>query len=419
MANIVFGQTTTVNGISIETTIDFRKIDGKNVEVNMFPELFKIDKLGRTCFWRVYVIEDQYFKESGILGGKVKTYNPVRATPKNIGKSNETNGFTQAIFEAYSDWKHKKDQLYTQDTPGQVEKVDIGSRLRPMLAEKFTDQKHNVKYPCAVSRKLDGLRCMIYHDEEGVQILSRLGKKYQHFNGIRTEADTLMKQYPDVVLDGELYSHNIPFNAISGAARSQSKPSKYDNNLEYYIFDLYIPAQPDISYKDRVALMKEMANGKFSRLKFVYYEEVKSEDEIKEKHAQYVSEGYEGLMIRNLSSVYRLGRRVKDLLKYKEFEDAEFKVVDVVEGMGSEVGAAVFTCVTPDGKDTFNVRPRGSIEKRRIQFKNKSKYIGKMLTVRYQPISKETCLPRFPVGIKFANKVEDGLFEGVDFRDYE
>ena len=70
------------------------------------------------------------------------------------------------------------------------------------------------------------------------------------------------------------------------------------------------------------------------------------------------------------------------------------------------MGAIVFECISEAGK--FDVRPRGSIEKRRKMFKNKQSYVGKMLTVRYQATgdqSQESGIPRFPVGI--------------DVRDYE
>jgi ATP-dependent DNA ligase len=419
MSEPTFQNTVTVNGTEITVAIEFKG----NVEVSRFPELYKIDKLGRTSMWRIYVIGDEYFRESGIKGGKVKQYAPVTATPKNVGRSNETSGEDQALFEAFSEWKHKKDQLYTEGESetvikGGAEDAIVGDRLRPMLAEKWTEKKKNAKFPGGVSPKLDGVRVMIYKDSVTGEIVmvSRLGKQYQHMNGIREEARHVIEKF-NVVLDGELYSHNIPFNAISGAVRSQSKPSKFDDVLEYYVFDLWIPGKPTMSYKDRMNLLRTMCGtSEFTRLRFLFYETVDDEKEISVKHAEYVAQGYEGLMFRNFDSAYKLGRRVTDLLKYKEFEDEEFKVIDVVEGTGTEAGAAVFVCVTKDGTK-FTVRPRGSIEKRKMQFKNKSKYIGKNLTVRYQPLNGEDVLPRFPVGIKFDPKTEE--LTAVGIRDYE
>ena len=114
-------------------------------------------------------------------------------------------------------------------------------------------------------------------------------------------------------------------------------------------------------------------------------------------------------MCRNLNGTYLFKNRSNDLLKYKAFEDTEFKIIGAKPGIGTEKGAIVFECTCDAG--VFDVRPRGSIEKRREMFRNKHKYIGKSLTVRYQPHTNyadqqaDTGIPRFPVGI--------------DVRDYE
>lgn len=418
--SIEFSKVFHINGKEIHVTVDFTS---SKKEIYRFPELYKIDKLGRTSMWRIYVIGDQYFRESGIKNGKVKSYAPVRAIPKNVGRANETTPEEQALFEAFSEWKHKKDQVYAEgesetENTGAVEDAVIGERLRPMLAEKWSERKHYAKFPGAVSPKLDGVRVMIYkNDQNEIIMISRNGKIYNHMNGIREEARKVIDQF-NVVLDGELYSHNIPFNAISGAVRSQNKPSKYDSILEYYVFDIWKPSNPELTYENRMKLLRNVCEiENFKRLRFLFYETVENEEKISDRHTEYVLQGYEGLIFRNLDSVYKLGRRVNDLLKYKEFEDDEFEVVNVVEGVGSEAGAAIFICKTKDGKETFNVRPRGSIEKRRKQYENRKKYIGKKLTVRYQPLTKEEIRPRFPVGIKFEGATEEIV--AIGFRDYE
>ena len=46
----------------------------------------------------------------------------------------------------------------------------------------------------------------------------------------------------------------------------------------------------------------------------------------------------------------------------------------------------------------FNARMMGTLEERKTIFTNKQRYIGKMLTVRYQQLT-EDGVPRFPVGV--------------------
>jgi len=395
---------------SVDVTVDFVGEEEKY----LFPELYKLDKLNRVSWWRIYVIGSQYFRQSGITGGKVKEYAPVTATVKNHGKTNETTPDEQALLEAYSSWKHKQDQLYSRLKPSEVTFDPM--RYRPMLAEKFTERKHKIVYPCGASPKLDGVRCLLFHcgDEKEITIISRLGTVYKFMEKIRTEATMLMNKFEsEVVLDGEIYSHNLPFNAVSGAARAKNKASAYDGALELHIFDLFFPSSPGMHYRERMEhLRKASKKGKFSSVKFVFFDEIAEEKDISPLHTKFVEQGYEGLILRNLDAKYHMGRTT-DLQKYKEFEDKEFEIVDVVEGEGTEKGAAIFVCTSPGGE--FRVRPRGSIERRRKQFNQKEKFRGKMLTVRYQPM-KGDLLPRFPVGIKFDAKTE---LIGVEVRDYE
>lgn len=366
---------------------------------HIFPELFKLNRIGKKTFWRIYTIGDQYFRESGLVGGKVKEYAPTVAKPKNVGKANGTTGEIQALLEANSEWKHKKKELYSEDS-SPVKIIEMKSdQLRPMLAEKFTERKKYIKYPCAASRKLDGIRCMIYTEEKETIIMSRQGKKYNFLNNIRKECSEILETH-NIVLDGELYSHQIPFNAISGAVRSQNKISKYDSQIEFHIFDYYDSQNPDVKYIDRAKLLETLAKKGYASLRFVLYDTVENESEFSKLHSKYVDEGYEGLIIRNLDGLYTLGRRVNDLQKYKEFCDQEYKITNVTQGEGSETGCSIFVCETKSGQE-FTIRPRGTAATRQAQFKNKLGYIGKMLTVRYQPTpGEETDVPRFPVGIE-------------------
>lgn len=401
-----------------EITVD--KTTSKGKTVYKFPTLYKLSKAGKIQLWETWVIDDVLYSQSGFIDGAMK---PTSKTIEGVGKSTAQE---QAIFEGQSAWKKKKDSLYTEEMPSEdanepqdgkndFEDADNkinGQIIRPMLAEAWKKYSHKAKFPGGVSPKLDGVRVMIFFDRNGdIVLMSRQGLHYSHLNGIREEARQIISKY-DVVLDGELYSHDIPFNEISGVARTKDKPSKHDDKIEYYIFDLIVRGDPDMSYRDRMNLLRKICSdpkNSYNRLRFLFYETVNDPKDIPAIHARYTSEGYEGLMFRNLDSKYEVKRRTTNLLKYKEFEDKEFEIVNVLQGSGNEEGAAVFECVQPpqfsgDVPRYFTVRPRGTMETRRKWFKNARKLIGKMLTVRYQPL-KEDVLPRFPVGI--------------DIRDYE
>ena len=100
-------------------------------------------------------------------------------------------------------------------------------------------------------------------------------------------------------------------------------------------------------------------------------------------------------MLRNKAGLYKNSRSV-DLQKFKEFFDGEFKIVAYKEGTAVEAGCVIWICEAENGQ--FACRPRGTREERIEQCLNGKKYIGKMLTVRYQEMT-DSNVPRFPVGI--------------------
>jgi ATP-dependent DNA ligase len=130
---------------------------------------------------------------------------------------------------------------------------------------------------------------------------------------------------------------------------------------------------------------------------------VHNHEQIEEYKEMFNENGYEGIIIRNANGKYLMGHRSNDLLKYKDFVDDEFLVVGAKTGVGRFSDCVIWVCKTQDGK-TFDVNHKCSMEKRKKYFQVRHNYIGRMLTVRYQNLSKDG-LPIFPVGI--------------DFRDYE
>ena len=135
----------------------------------------------------------------------------------------------------------------------------------------------------------------------------------------------------------------------------------------------------------------------------IYIKQVKSEECLKEENIndfleKYTKEGYEGLIIRNKKGLYEENTRSVNLQKLKKFVDEEFEIIDyTTPNIGKEVGCVIWICKTKEGKK-FNVRPSGNYQERKQLYKNAKKYIGKMLTVRYQELTNGN-VPRFPVGV--------------------
>jgi len=134
-----------------------------------------------------------------------------------------------------------------------------------------------------------------------------------------------------------------------------------------------------------------------SNVKLVPTFEVNNEMEVMEHHIQFVKDGFEGSIIRMRGKGYEIGHRSDQLLKLKDFQDAEFRIVDVISGGGSFTGCAIFVCETKKGV-TFNCAPEGTMEYKKELYSQRKKLIGQFLTIRFQELTNDL-VPQFPVGV--------------------
>lgn len=378
----------------------FLKHENKEeVKVYTLPTLAKCTGK-REMRWKIFFCdygEDGvgYYTESWQHpNGKVKTSEMTKVMKgKNIGRSNETTPFEQCAFTVYSLWTKKRNQEYNNLVEVYVDEVEH-SIVRPMLAHPYDKRKHHLTEPFGASPKLDGVRALatLNNDVSDVFLYTRNAKPIHQMQHIKKDLFDLLKT-SKLTLDGELYSHTIPFNEISGAVRVKSKPSPLEPQIQYWIFDYVDVNTP---YTKRVQNLRELIPMNHLHLRLVDYIPV-THAQVQSAHDEYVQSGFEGVILRQLDAMYE-SNRSNSLLKYKEFQDIEFPIIDVTEGVGSEAGAILYICVTENGQ-RFTVRPRGSKEDRKEKFTNSHQWKGKTLTVRFQERDSVTSIPRFPVGI--------------------
>jgi ATP-dependent DNA ligase len=394
-----------------------------------FPILYGEASTGKIKQWSICVRDQQGLGviviEHGYEGGKQQVIQKTLSEGKNVGKKNETTPLQQAVSEAQAQWVKKRESGYAErasvivdgvgdrgvgdrgeEDRGEEEKEQPDDRasLRSrgkgsdasvpsvMLAHDYHKRGKSISFPCFVQRKLDGVRCV---GIPGKGLFSRNKKTYPHMEHIVQEVSRL---HPGLILDGELYSDTLTFQEIVGLVKRetlQPGDEEKQKQIKFHVYDL-VSSQP---YSLRMANLSLL----FRRHRFRYLvpvptEPCENEEEMKEKHAHYVADGYEGIMLRNRDGSYK-GVRSVELQKYKEFLDGEYEVVGWEEGQGLEEGCVIWLCQTVAGK-RFSCRPRGSREERQALFQVGSRYVGKYLTVRYQEETDEG-LPRFPVGISF------------------
>jgi len=368
----------------------------------LFPRLYAHSSTGKTKWWEISAegddgptfIEIRWGYE-GQEEDKIQTTRRNVGTGKNLGHSNETSPFEQACSEAKALWKKKRDKKYTTSLGAK------SSILLPMLAHDFKKRGHNIEFPAFVQPKLNGVRCLAKKvSENEIEFVSRGGKVFFNLKHIREALLPIM----DVgsVFDGELFTQRMTFQQIVSAVKRQQEDTL---KVEYWIYDCVLEDTP---FEDRLVILQQVGTNnrrvfEGTPFRIVPTVPVADKEEFLKRHAGFVRVGYEGTILRNKKGLYRCDFRSPDLQKYKDTMDEEFIIIGGKEGTGRAEGTIIWTCITKDGKE-FDVRPQGTEEQRREWWKDRKKYVGTKLTVRYQNLSDDG-VPIFPVG--------------VNLRDYE
>lgn len=352
-----------------------------NQEKNL-PTLYKKKQV-----WNCLVTNKGEYSEIlvsfGQLGGKIQDKVTTITVGKNIGKANETTHFEQACLEAESKWLKQKDKLYREDG-----EQDDSFSVRPMLAQSYDKHAKKIVFPCYSQRKYDGLRNLA--TSKG--LYSRQGKQFKALDHIQDAVCSILANFPDTVLDGELYSHSLDFQSIISGVKRDEK-NEYTSQIEYHVYDCVMPGP----YSERLQFLQELLSSASLPLVLVRTDTVNNPGDIHPLHDEYVADGYEGLMLRNAHGVYTPDKRSYDLQKVKSFMDAEFKILAVRADKNNH---AVFTCETEDGTE-FDVKPQGTDAERHDYLLCGPDLVGQLLTVKFFDwTDSENPVPRFPVGLR-------------------
>lgn len=265
--------------------------------------------------------------------------------------------------------------------------------IKPMLAHKFNPDK--AVFPALLQPKLDGVRCVF--TKQGA--FSRTGKEFKNVDHIIKTLKPLFKMYPYIKLDGELYNHKLKddFEKIISLVR-KTKPTfehrqEAEKLVQYHIYDIipleHVKMSPYDERLDKLidVIAERTYDGHFIdndhvRLtKTVYIENI---DEAKEWHEKFLNEGYEGSIYRNPDGLYK-GTRSWDLMKFKDFHDAEATIVGYELGKGKRTGTIGKFIMQDDEGVEFGCPPGKGYDYKDLagMLDNINDYIGQRATFTY------------------------------------
>ena len=249
--------------------------------------------------------------------------------------------------------------------------------IKPMLAkqESKVTNRNIFEKEWYASRKIDGLRCLIYLGNDGkLHTASRGAMNYDAAMSDILEHPTLiklLKKNPWLILDGEAYNKNYKLNELSGIARTQKVAKDYEI-LQFYWYDIVLVNK---TFKDRLTIMESIKNAlnlKFDpyhnfsdnelRIQFVPQILISGWDNIMQLHNDYVEDGWEGLVIRDPLKTYGPNKRTSAMIKIKKYQVETYKVVDIEQGLRL-YDDMCFILEMPNG-NLFKAKPIGNHEQK-------------------------------------------------------
>jgi DNA ligase 1 len=273
-------------------------------------------------------------------------------------------------------------------------------RYKPMLAYK-ADKKPITQEEWEdgiyMQPKLDGVRCLIQYsiwsespDKPKVMAYSRTGKEWKNIDHILQELEPFFKRFPHVVLDGELYNHDLrrDFEKIISLVR-KTKPTEADRQeskekVQFHCYD-FVNAQQLISlnFDRRNDFLQRWFTSGYNSVKILDFEVVNSEKMAGFYHTRNLECGYEGSILRK-NALYEC-KRSYNLQKYKDFHDAEATIVGYVPGKGKRTGTIGKFLMRDDKGIEFGCPPGKGYDYKDMtdMLENIEDYVGQTATFTY------------------------------------
>lgn len=362
----------------------------------------------------------QMWAETGVTDGKMTRHPCTFPRVTNEGKKNERNYLKQGLVDARSKWIKKTEQGHLQlaDFEKSKGKKVTKTLYFPMLLFKYNNEKKHINFPALVQRKLDGQRYLAYlrappsedQDYHDVVIYSRLLKIHQGFDYIKRILLAPLQEAYDTetnesyYMDGEFYKHGKNLQQVGALIKNVKKTiEKRKSSAEFWVFDGFYPSKLDKTFAER----NDALNAVFTTFPDTHWIrkvdtlEVENEKELMSYYEQFIAEGYEGAIVRDLHGEYladplKSSQRLRSrkVLKLKKRFSKEYPVVGFEQGTkGRDVGAILWTVDV--GEKTLTLQPKNMTLKERKEIYSDAlknfadKYEGRMMTVEYEDLSKD------------------------------
>jgi ATP-dependent DNA ligase len=272
-------------------------------------------------------------------------------------------------------------------------------RKKPMLAYAASKKPIDYNEPVFIQPKLDGVRCVIQYElvDHGsdeyasgfgmaVKAYSRTGKEWKNINHILKQLKPFFKKYPNVILDGELYNHDLrdDFEKIISLVR-KTKPTDEDRLeaarlTQFHCYDII---DEELLFDQRIEFVTEALMLLGDNIYTVDTSRIFDDAQGKLWHKLNLKAGYEGSIVRT-NDTYHCNRS-HNLRKFKDFSDAEAYIVGYQEGQGKRKGTLGKFLMQDDDGIKFGCPPGKGYDYSDMKEMLNSihKYMGQIATFTY------------------------------------
>ena len=293
--------------------------------------------------------------------------------------------------------------------------------ILPMLAKTYDNTNNKIfkKGTYLGQYKINGLRCFIRIEKSNnifrpyrLTFQSREGTFWNSLGHLEEEliqiiGETKLEELYEehIILDGEIYIPGLSINEINSAAKNINNP--YNKLIQYWMYDI---AVEDIIQKERnniilkyftpyfkrIISKEEHLNNTYPFIVLPNYYIYDDKDAICFRN-DFISYGFEGLIMRNIEVEYQFGKRVANtMIKYKKVDDGIFTIIDIYpEDKRTDI--PIFKCKNDINDATFECHISNSLDVQRSILKNRDYYIGEKLFISY---SERSGINQVPFHIK-------------------
>lgn len=257
--------------------------------------------------------------------------------------------------------------------------------------------------PYLVQPKLNGERCRVIR-EEGICLL--LSSTEELILSVPHIQQWALAHLPIGEWDGELYVHGWTWAEIHGVVGRTTNLHENYGEMELHLFDwpsLNLPQLMRLVELNK--LFRSLERG--GPLRMVKSEVANNLEEVYQLYDRFIGMGYEGFIIREISSPYER-KRSGAMLKFKPKATDHYEILSVYEAISEDgtpkgmVGG--FNCID-DMATVFSVGAGKLSHDKRIQIWNgwleNPHYIhGSYLEVEYQTLSDKNKVPLFSRAVR-------------------